>query len=71
MNEIETIKHDMLKIMDKLDEQEQMFINLRYRLDAIDKKVWNTNINFNEEIRKVRTDIWHSNNIIKNNKEVK
>ena len=71
MSEIETIKHDMLKIMDKLDEQEQMFINLRYRLDAIDKKVWNTNINFNEEIRKVRTDIWHSNNIIKNNKEVK
>ena len=71
MSEIEMIKHDMLKIMDKLDEQEQMFINLRYRLDAIDKKVWNTNINFNEEIRKVRTDIWHSNNIIKNNKEVK
>ena len=71
MSEIEMIKHDMLKIMDKLDEQEQMFINLRYRLDAIDKKVWNTNINFNEEIRKVRTDIWHSNNIIKNNKEEK
>ena len=38
MSEIETIKHDMLKIMDKLNEYEQMFINLQHRINEINKK---------------------------------
>ena len=28
---IESVKRDMLKMMDKLDEHEQMFINLQHR----------------------------------------
>ena len=37
MSEIEMIKHDMLKIMDKLNEYEQMFINLQHRINALNK----------------------------------
>ena len=37
MSEIEMIKHDMLKIMDKLNEYEQMFINLQHRINAMNK----------------------------------
>ena len=49
---IEKVKRDMLKMMDKLDDHEQMFINLQHRIDGINKRSWDRNLRFSEDLRK-------------------
>ena len=49
---IESVKKDMLKMMDKLDDHEQMFINLQHRIDGINKRSWDRNLRFSEDLRK-------------------
>ena len=48
---VEELKRDMLKMMDKLDDHEQMLINQQHRIDAINKKSWDNNLRFSEDLR--------------------